>query len=196
MRLGHHKEAKAAADKALAIFDRLVKAEPENIEHHVELARAWNHKGYILDDLRQSPEAMEAYRTRDRGMAWRRSGRSQGNRRTQARPCSRPGEPGRSLCRPGASCARVFRSTVEGLQLRREVRTAHPDSRGYAWRGEPGPRFGSSPGPSGDLHGDPGRPSLSFSGVATSWRSLLKVAARPGTADHCSIGKRLLRSGM
>ena len=53
-RLGRHADALVSLDQALAIFDRLIKAEPNNLDYQIEAARALSLKGVIYDDQRQN----------------------------------------------------------------------------------------------------------------------------------------------
>ena len=55
-------EAFRSLDKALEVFERLIKAEDNNLDYRVELARIWNLKGYIYDDERRGELAIEPYR--------------------------------------------------------------------------------------------------------------------------------------
>jgi serine/threonine-protein kinase len=60
-RLGRYSEAHASVDHALAVFDRLGKADPENLSYLIERANALNLKGVVYDEERKSEPAREAF---------------------------------------------------------------------------------------------------------------------------------------
>ena len=55
--LGRGSEALASVDQALAIFDRLIKDEPENLDYQVEKGAVLNLKGGIYYEARQNDQA-------------------------------------------------------------------------------------------------------------------------------------------
>ena len=60
-RLGHHADALLSVKHDLDIFNRLSKAEPNNLDYDIEKASALNLKGVIYDDERQNDLARQAF---------------------------------------------------------------------------------------------------------------------------------------
>ncbi len=61
-RLGHHSDALVSVDHDLAIYDRLSKTEPGNLDYQLEKASALNLKGVIYDDQRQNALARSTFK--------------------------------------------------------------------------------------------------------------------------------------
>jgi tetratricopeptide (TPR) repeat protein len=55
-------EAFSLLRKSLEVFQRLEKAEPENVGPHIELGRTWNTIGFLHDELRQNAQAIDDFR--------------------------------------------------------------------------------------------------------------------------------------
>ncbi len=60
--VNHDEEAFSLLRKSLEVFQRLEKAEPENVGPHIELGRAWTTIGVLHDDLRQNAQAIDDFR--------------------------------------------------------------------------------------------------------------------------------------
>jgi tetratricopeptide (TPR) repeat protein len=60
--VNHDEEAFSLLRKSLEVFQRLEKAEPENVGPHIELGRTWTTIGVLHDDLRQNAQAIDDFR--------------------------------------------------------------------------------------------------------------------------------------
>jgi serine/threonine-protein kinase len=129
-RAGRDSEAFSLLDESVDIFQRLVKAEPDNLDHRVEMGRIWNIKGYIYDEQRRNELAIEPLQ---RSLTERRFvlERSQGIDDYKLDLCE-------SLLNMGeqfVDLGRVsdgLRYYHELVRYRRELSTAHPKDREYA----------------------------------------------------------------
>lgn len=60
-RLGRGPAALESVDKALILYDRLIKNDPQNLDHQLRKARALNQKGVLYDEARENAKARETF---------------------------------------------------------------------------------------------------------------------------------------
>ncbi len=128
-RLGHHSDAHVAVDLDLAIFDRLSKAKPNNLDYEIEKASALNLKGVIYDDERQNALARATFKE---VVQLRRSilERSKGIDDRKLELCNGLENLGETYV-DGGKVREGLKLYREALGLRQELNAAHPAHRGF-----------------------------------------------------------------
>ena len=129
-RAGHIEKALNTLQKALDIFDQLVRFEPERARYHAALGRTWNAVGFIHDKMHDNRKAMPAFEkaVKEQENAIARSPDDNANKAILCDFLENLGEQYLDL----GSVTDASRPYNRALEIRRKLNDEHPENRDYA----------------------------------------------------------------